>query len=105
VENTTNPATTVANATGADSIFRTSKALATETRECKIVFIAPSKFGMRLIVNRQGQKNNEVVYVFPEIVKVAEIKAGMKINMLVEKKHSEKDNADYWNCTALAQAE
>ena len=93
---------TVANATEATSIFRATKALATEILTCKLVFIAPSQYGLRLVVSRADQPNANV-YCFPEIVTVAGVKPGMQVSMLVEQVPSSKDGKLYWNVNAIAQ--
>jgi hypothetical protein len=91
------------HASASDDVFYTMKAEATATYVCKIVFIAPTKNKLRLIVQRAG-KPNEAVYAFPEIVKVAEVKAGDTIMLLVELRADKKEvGKSYWNVTALAK--
>lgn len=92
---------------GADSIFMTSNSLAAETRECKILFIAPtsSKDKLRLIVTRDNGKTRDVVYVFKEVVSAAGVKPGMKAVLFVEQRHDMSRNQDFWNCTAIAPME
>ena len=95
---------TVADATEADAIFRMSKSLASEILNCRILFVAPtSNVGkVRLIVTRDSGKTREIIYVFKEVWTVSGLKPGQAASLFVEKRHSEKDNKDYWNCTAIA---
>jgi len=94
---------TTAKAVGADKVFVATTASAMTTfPNVKIVFIAPSKYGVRLIVNR-GKATNEVVYTYPDVVEMSGAKAGCTATLLAEKRT--KDGKDYWNVTAIAVAE
>lgn len=91
---------TTAKAVGAESAFAPTASTAMVTfANVKLKFIAPSQYGVRLIVNR-GKDTNEVVYTFPEVVAVAGAKAGDTVTMLIEQRS--RDGKSYWNCTALA---
>ena len=87
----------------ADSIFHSMPSIATATRTAKLMFIAPSKNGVRLIVQRSGQATTDAVYAFPELLEYADVKIGDTITMLVEKRI--KDTKEYWNVTALSKVE
>ena len=87
----------------ADAIFHAMPALATATRTAKLLFIAPSKHGVRLIVQRSGQLTTDAVYAFPELLTYADIKLGDTITMLVEQRV--KEGIVYWNVTALSKVE
>jgi hypothetical protein len=94
---------TTAGAVGAESVFNPTLASAMVTfSNVKIVFIAPSKYGVRMIVNR-GKATNEVVYTYPDVVAMSGVKAGSVATLLAEKRT--KDGNTYWNVTAIAVAE
>jgi hypothetical protein len=94
---------TTAKAVGAESVFKPTAATAMSTFDrVRIVFIAPSKHGVRLIVNR-GKATNDVVYTFPDVVAMAGAKAGDTASLLAEKRV--RDGVTYWNVTAIAVVE
>lgn len=95
---------TTAKAVGAESVFNPTTAVAmTSFDNVRIVFIAPSKHGVRLIVRRSGAKENAVVYTFPDVVAMSGAKSGDTVSLLAEKRV--RDGVTYWNCTAIAVAE
>ena len=103
MEKTVNKKGTTAKAVGAESVFVPTTATAMTTfSNVKIVFIAPSKHGVRLIVNR-GKATNDVVYTFPDVVAMSGAVAGDRVSLLAEKR--ERDGSTYWNCTAIAKVE
>ena len=87
----------------ADSIFKALASTATATLSAKLLFIAPSKHGVRLIVQRQGIAHTEAVYAFKEVLDYACVKVGDMLSILAEKRT--KDGQEYWNVTALTKQE
>ena len=87
----------------ADTIFKGLNSTDSATFNCKLLFVAPSKHGVRLIVKRVSVAHNDAVYTFPETLQFAGAKAGDNITILAEQRT--KDGKMYWNATAISKAE
>lgn len=88
----------------ADNVFRKMDVSAMSTfTGVKIVFVAPSKNGCRLIVRKGDSVDTFAVYVFTEAVSLAGVKAGDNVTILAEQRTSKKDGKLYWNATALSK--
>jgi len=91
--------------TSADGIYRELKSNQTKISKCKLMFVAPSKYGIRLIVERKDNNTQTVkkfgVYAYPEVIEYSGAKVGDIISILAEQRDG-KDGKSYWNATAIS---
>lgn len=92
--------------TTADAIFRVMDTDKMSTFPgVRLVFIAPSKSGIRLIVRRAGSESTFAVYVFEEVLVKSKVEVGDICTILAEQRTSKSDGKLYWNATALSKQE